>query len=134
MFSYWRTTTRSGGVDLVKSMYSATGGLQLGPTTVNIDLLHVNREYAPGAANGGDVFTVDTQTKLWRENYFLLNGAYSNISRTLNEGKGSEWMLGFKSYLLAGADLELLFVNKNDSLSSIETTTQDIQFQVHLFY
>lgn len=134
MFSYWKTTTRTGGLDLQKSMYSATGGLQLGPTTVNIELLHVNREFAPGAANGGDIFTVDTQTKFWRENYFLLNGAFSNLSRTLNEGKGSEWMVGFKSYLLSGADLELLLVNKKDKLASLETTTRDIQFQIHLFY
>lgn len=134
MFSYWRTSTRTGGIDLLKSMYSATGGLQLWRTTLNIELLHVRKEFAPGAANGGDVFTIDSQTRLWRENYLLLSGAYSNISRSLNEGSGSEWMAGVKSYLLAGTDLELLFINKKDSLGTTSSTTQDIQFQIHLFY
>lgn len=134
MFSYWRTTTRTNGQELAKFMYSATGGLQLGRVTLNVDLLHVNREFAPGASNAGDVVTLDTQTRLWKENYLLVNGAYSNISRTMNEGKGSEWSVGFKSYLLSGADLELLMINKKDILSNFETTTQDIQFQVHLFY
>lgn len=134
MFSYWRTTTRNASVDLVKSMYSATGGLQLGPVTANIDFLHVNQEYAPGFGNGGDVFTLDTQTRIWRENYFLLSWANSNVARSLLEGSATEFMLGFKSYLLSGADLELLFINRKDKISSIETSTKDIQFQIHLFY
>jgi hypothetical protein len=134
MFSYWRTQTKTGAVDLTKSMYSATGGLQLGPVTANAEILHVNQEYAPGSADGGDVFTLDTQTQLWREIYFLMGGGYSNIARNLGEGKGLEWQVGLKSYLVAGADLELLFINKKDTVANFETTTQDIQFQIHLFY
>lgn len=134
MFSYWRTQTKVGAVDLTRSMYSSTGGIQLGPVTANAEVLHVNQEYAPGSANGGDVFTIDTQTQLWREVYFLLGGGYSNIARNLGEGKGLEWQVGVKSYLIAGADLELLFINKKDTVASFETTTQDIQFQIHLFY
>ncbi len=134
MFSYWKTTTRTGGQELGKSMYSATGGLQLGPITANIDMLHVNKEFAPGFANGGDVYTLDTQTRLFRENYFLFSGAYSNISRSFNEGSGLEWMFGFKSYLLAGTDLELLYINKKDTILGVDTSSQDIQFQLHLFY
>jgi hypothetical protein len=134
MFSYWRTTTTTANVPLIKSMYSATGGLQLGPTTANLDLLHVNQEYAPGLANGGDVITLDTQTRIWRENYLLASIACADIARSLMPGKGIEWQAGFKSYLIAGTDLELLFVNKTDTVSNIDTTTQDIQFQIHLFY
>jgi hypothetical protein len=134
MFSYWRTQTKAGAVDLTRSMYSTTGGIQLGPITANAEVLHVNQEFAPGFSNGGDVFTIDTQTQLWREVYFLLGGGYSNISRNLGEGKGLEWQVGLKSYLVAGADLELLFINKKDTVPNTETTTQDIQFQIHLFY
>ncbi|MSP19105.1 MAG: cytochrome c [Bdellovibrionales bacterium] len=134
MFSFWRTNTTTGPTELIKMMYSATGGLQLGPTTLNVDLLHVSQEYTPGFSNGGDVFTLDTQTRFWRENYFLFSGSQSNIARSLLQGKGLEWMFGLKSYLISGLDLELLYINKKDEVSGTESTSNDIQFQIHLFY
>ena len=134
MFSYWRTTTQTAGMDLVRSMYSATGGLQLGPTTANVELLHVSQEFAPGSRNAGDVFTVDTQTRLWRENYFLFNWARSNVARSLLKGSGTEWMIGLKSYLIAGTDFELLLIDRKDTVLNIESSTKDVQFQIHLFY
>ena len=80
------------------------------------------------------MFTLDTQTRFWRENYFLFSGSNSNVARSLLQGKGLEWMFGLKSYLISGLDLELLYINKKDTVSSLESTSNDIQFQIHLFY
>ncbi|MCB0363169.1 MAG: hypothetical protein KDD35_10620, partial [Bdellovibrionales bacterium] len=112
--SYWNTSNESSGEKLVKQMVALSGGGMLGRAIVNLEWLRIDEEYAPGKKNGGNVISLDSKFRLWRENYAVLGYAYSNVARSprLGKGKASELSLGFKSFLLSGTEIELLAINR----------------------
>ncbi|MCB0421211.1 MAG: hypothetical protein KDD61_09445 [Bdellovibrionales bacterium] len=61
----------------------------------------------------------------------------ANTTRTLKKGSATEIMVGTKSFLLSGTELELLYIMRNTKAEeTTPTDTKDTQIQLlaHLFF
>lgn len=132
VFSYWKTKVE-GTTSYDREMWSMNLGGQFGKSTINADLMRFDK-IVSGDKNGGTVTTVDLRQRLWKENYFLLNFASSNVAKDLSKGSATDTSLGFKSYILSGLEWELLVVNRKETKSSTETTEDYLQSQLHVYF
>jgi hypothetical protein len=146
--SYWKTKFDTFSYnDLNKEMINLNFGgvlpLKVGRESRNLianyDSTLIEREFAPGSINRGQVDTVEVKYELWRENYFMFNFAKSNVRPNLERGDAQEMMYGFKSFLWPGSEFELLWVKREDvnkPLGGPNTTikTDLMQAQVHLYF
>ena len=118
--SYWKTQLDREGEKVDKELYALTAGGLLGDLTLNVEFLRFS-ERRPLSLNRGNVYTLDTKYRVWRENYMVLNWALSNTALSKNPGQSSEVGFGYKGYWLSGLKLELLYVireNQEDSPQS----------------
>ncbi len=132
MFSEWRT---KGAISQRrKDLYSWTGGMSHKRLTANFELLKIRRQLTTGFSKSR-VYTLETKTRLWRQNYFVLNFAQSNTSVTSAPGDAREYSTGFKSYLFPGLQLETLVSDLTSHTAGIgKTEEKRFQTQVHFFY
>ncbi len=127
--SYWNSESSG----LSNSMLALTYGAKIYSVIFNGEILHVNRETAPGSRLSGTLATFQTRTLLWRASYFVLTYASGNTHPTLAQGKSREMSTGLKAYLLSGTELEALFVRKIDTLGTQSEGASRLQLQLHLF-
>ncbi len=130
--SYW--STENVDSNLKKEMYSLTGGIQWKKLTSNIEFLRVSQEFAPGARDAGNVYTLENKYRFWRENYAVFNFAISNVARTLKQGSATEIMLGVRSFWLSGIESELLYITRDEEVGGTDISDNSIQFQGHFYF
>lgn len=141
MFSYWSTKGKraAGGAELATKMMGLTTGFSLFNNRVilNLDFSDIQKEFAPGSSDKGNVYTVEAKYRAWREMYLLANFAQANTARTLKAGESSEVSYGIKTFLWPHVELELLMSNKEDRYEGSPPTTVNtdlMQAQLHLFF
>ncbi|OGH56611.1 MAG: hypothetical protein A3G34_09415 [Candidatus Lindowbacteria bacterium RIFCSPLOWO2_12_FULL_62_27] len=132
MISGWKS--KSAVTQLKKDLYSLTGGMSHKRLTANFELLKVRRHLAAGSARSR-VYTLETKTRLWRQNYAEVNFAKSNVSVTSAPGSAYEFAYGFKNYLLPGVQLETLMNTLSSrTAGGARSKERRFQTQLHLFY
>lgn len=132
MLSGWKT--KSTTTRLRKDLYSFTGGFSHKRVTGNFELLKVKRQSTSGFARSR-VYTLETKTRLWRQNYWVSNFAKSNVSATSAPGSAYEFSYGLKNYLLPGIQLETLISKSTSEADGIgKTIEKRWQSQLHIFY
>ncbi len=134
LLSFWSTHNPNiVGQKLSREMVSLSGGLKVWRFTWNFELLRVDRESSPGVSDAGGVFTSEILGRVFRENYVVVNTAFSNVARDLSSGKAKELMVGIRSFPLPGLEVEALLIQgKNEKSTTLETTL--VQTQLHLFF
>ncbi|RME15236.1 MAG: hypothetical protein D6797_06995, partial [Bdellovibrio sp.] len=143
MLSYWNTKN---DVGFNRTMYSLSGGLKLpffkGRNIIYTgDIVNFDITVAPTQRrDSGLIFTNELKFQLWRENYWILNYAQSNVGyspdtdKNRTQGSASEIMTGLKSFTVSGLETELLYIINNNEVSGTKTNSQRIQAQIHLFF
>ncbi len=134
VFSYWNTTQKDPAGDIKRNMIAINTGLALWRFIWNLELLSVKREIGTIASDQGSVYTSQLRYRLWRETYLEFEFANANTSILLTKGTSSELAFGVRTFIIAGVDLSLLYVNRTNKTDSGETKRNDIQFQAHLFF
>lgn len=131
VFSYWKTKIE-GATDYDREMWSINLGGQLQRFTLNLDLMRYDKTTT--VKNGGTVTTLDTRYRLWKENYLMLNYATSNVAKDLDPGSATDMILGFKSYLYSGVELEFLVSKRDETDTGVSSTIDVIQSQLHVYF
>ena len=126
-YSLWLSEDTNKGVKT--TMHSVTGGMKLGPIIANMELLLANREDTI-AIREGTVTTIDTQTKLFKENYFLLQYGLANTTPDLSVGETTQLQIGLRSFLFPGVDLSFVY----DVLTVNGEAIPTYKWQTHLFF
>jgi hypothetical protein len=135
MLSLWNTKSPDLlGDNVEKKMISISSGMTIARIILNIEVLRIENEFAKNAFDKGNVYTAELKYRLWREIYPQVNFAIGNTAPTLKAGKSTEFGAGFKSFLLAGTELEGLYVSRRVETPAIKTTASDIRFQFHVFF
>lgn len=134
--SFWNTSNESTGKKLIKQMIAVSGGGMLGRLILNGEWLRIDEEFLPGQKDGGNVVTIDSKFRLWREFYTSLGYAYSNVARSprLKTGKASELYVGFKSFLFSGMEFEVLGIDRPNEANGVSTKEKLLQVQAHLYF
>ena len=132
--SYWSTVNNSSGEDLAKQMYSVSAGASHWGLTTNFEYLIVSKEFSPGLSDKGAVLSLENRYNIWRDVYLVLHYANSNVARTLKEGSAQEVMIGAEAFLLAGTEIELLYIKRDDLIGTTELSSTAIQAQLHFFF
>ena len=117
--SYWKTKTHESyeADEPEKEMYSITAGGKFGRFISNAEILRWSITDGTGE-NAGNVYTIDTKYRIWRELYASLLFSQSNTfaSRlgTLNgvAGNTTDITFGFKGYIYSGIKAEVLVTNR----------------------
>ncbi len=86
------------------------------------------------AAVSGNVVTFHTRTRFWREAYFVLAFATGNTTPELAPGSSREFSTGLKAYILAGTELEALFVRKLERTLGPGTSAASSRLQLELHW
>jgi hypothetical protein len=134
--SYWKTKySTATHHDLNKEMMNLNAGGIYKNIIVNWDSTIIDRDFAPGAKDKGQVDTIEVKYRIWREMYALLNFGNANTSPALKAGKSSEVMYGLKTFLWPGSELELMYVSRKDKSAALGVMNTDLlQAQMHLFF
>ena len=132
--SYWFTREGSQANRMKKTLYALAAGAMFGDAIFNLELVRFKETHLLGA-NSGNVYTIDTKYRIWRENYMVLNLAQANIALNKGSGESSELGFGYKGYLFSGLKIELLYITrKNKELAKGEASDKIIQGQIHYFF
>ena len=126
-YSAWLTQDTVRGVKT--DMHSVTAGGKVGPVILNFEGLAVKREDLT-AIRSGSVFTLDSQIRLLRENYFLLQYGIANTTPAITPGDSSQAQIGVRSFLTPGLDLSFVF----DRLQVNDIVANTLKWQAHLFF
>lgn len=135
--SYWKTDNTSGASDVTKTMMNVNGGFAWKRFVFNGDFTRVNRKTSLGAEDEGNVISLETKYRFWREMYAMVNYQTSNVapSALLSEGDGKQMNLGVKAFLLSGMEIETIWFKKESTFADNPTDTIDgIQFQAHFYF
>lgn len=132
--SIWRTTTPdSAGNRLGRTMVAVTAGAALNRFVVNSEVLYVNREFTPGGSDSATILTGQVKYRLWRETYLQAGLGLGNTATSLKQGASRELSVGWRGFLLAGTDLEIQIMNRNNATPTTSVDTNYLQTQIHLF-
>ena len=140
MLSLWNTTSPlvAGNPDIRigKKMTSLAFGAYVANIVINAELLRIEKEFAVGQKDSGMVYTTELKYRYWRENYLLFNYAASNIAKNYKEGDASQMMIGAKSFLYSGLELEFLYKidAENRTANNIAIDANTLQLQAHMFF
>ncbi len=133
--SFWNTNKPDpNGVSLNNRMWSLTGGFNIDRFIFTGEMLSVSKEFAPDKRDNGIVYTGQLMFQVFKETYMIFNIGVSNLALTLKQGSADEMMVGVKSFLLAGTELELLWVNRNNLVGTVADNQKYLQLQTHLFF
>ena len=124
-----------------KSIVALSGGLMGNKYILNFEATAFNIEDLPNSINSGSVYTFEYKIRLKKEHYFILNYALSNTATDGREGDASEIMIGEKSFLYPGVEIETLYIKRSERIANLTQTGQPqnnasdtIQVQLHLFF
>ncbi|USN48102.1 MAG: hypothetical protein H6626_03160 [Pseudobdellovibrionaceae bacterium] len=144
MLSYWATENPNG---LDRNMWSINigGKTPIIPVInkfliVNADVTNFDITDSNNANDKGMVWTTELKLNLWRENYLMFNYANSNVgySRTASanrkRGNATEIMIGLKSFLIAGTEMEILTIHRDNELLGSKSSEEVLQSQFHIFF
>ncbi|MCB0405839.1 MAG: hypothetical protein KDD51_13735 [Bdellovibrionales bacterium] len=135
LISYWSTTTPDAlAANLQRKMLSVSIGTEIDRLIFNSELLRFEKEFQPGNFDRGTVWSNRVKYRFWREQYLVLNHAFSNTARNGKAGSSNEFMLGAMGYLLPGTQAELLYVRRYNLVGSTPSTESGIQFQTHIYF
>ena len=109
-YSYWRTDDkRSDGSNTGVQMHSLGGAAMLKSTVASLEVVSMVRDDLEKDYRRGGVYTLDTYTKVWRENYVTFQVGMSNTNSLLQTGSARQIRVGTRSFLLSGMDLALAY-------------------------
>lgn len=133
LFSYWDTKADL-ATDIERKMMSVSGGFTKKDWIVNFDVTEIERKQT--GKDKGQVQTLETKYRFYRENYFLINYATANTARNLRNGEASEMSFGLKSFYIPGTEFELLYITREDRNGDTtdKLKTNQMQLQAHLFF
>jgi hypothetical protein len=140
-YSHWNTRDKRGdGTDTKVEMHSIGAAAKVGPVVAGADAVSIKRDVNTLDLRQGGGWNLDTYTKLWRENYFTLTYAKSNVTTTLLPGEVAQWKTGFRSFLFPGVDVMMLYQKRNEIMEDpaskvvTEVLTQGYEGQLHLYF
>jgi len=109
-----------------------------GPVIASIEATSMVRDNDIDSFRQGGVYTLDTQTKIWRENYFLLSYATANTTSQLTPGATVQSKIGLRSFVVSGLDVSLSVDNQVETSKTDQATTETevngYSMQVHVFF
>jgi hypothetical protein len=121
-------------------MHSLSGGMQVWRFTLNAEAIGILKDVPNQAYRKGVVGTLDTYLRVWREIYFNMQYAQSNLTAQLTPGTVAQFRLGFRNFLFSGIETMLVYGVENqeaiatdDGQTASNTISQDIQWQVHAY-
>jgi hypothetical protein len=142
-YSYWRTTDkRADEAEPVTNveMHSLGGAARLWRVVTAFDAASVSRDIDTVDFRRGGVYTLDTHTQIWRENYFTLGYAIANTAADVTPGKSTQLKYGLKSFIIPGVELAVAYEASTDvkkeqeTTPEIETEKTGYTGQLHVFF
>lgn len=145
VFSFWSTTEEGATTTTETDMWAIDLGGMLWRTVFNLNALRVSEAKTGGtnSENAGNTYTIESKTRLWKENYLVLNYATSNVFSAvtngginrLNPGSTSQTQMGIKSYLYSGLEMEILASSIKDTQDGVgEENVSIAQMQLHYYF
>lgn len=132
VFSYWKTEI-TGTAEYDREMWTINLGGYWRGLTANFDLMRYDK-IQTGSRNGGTVTTVDLKYRVFKENYLVFNYASANVAKDLTEGSASDLILGWKTFLYSGVELEAAYSTKSEVKSGVTDKVNYLQTQLHLYF
>ena len=154
--SVWSTQREVNGQKKTWDMYSLTAGgsfkdpLFKKDLILNFDTTRIDRERTVGeGSDGGNVSTLESKYRFWREFYFQATYATSNVLSELGTAAGSTGLVsmapgqatevgyGFKAFLISGLEFDVMFLNREelpDEAADEKFTSELTMFQLHAYY
>ncbi len=141
-YSYWRTTDKRahGGPVTGVEMHSLGGAGKLGRTVAALDFVSLKRDVDTQDFRRGAVWTVDTYTQVWREQYGTFNVARSNTTTDLKPGDASQVKAGVRSFWIPGFETMVVLAYMNENAADPKTKartaakTVGLEGQFHMFF
>lgn len=134
-FSYWRTDSET-DAGKIRTEANALGlGIKLGPANINYEGMSVARDNLAEDFREGGVHTIDTQTRFWREMYFLFSIAFANVNDQILPGSSTQIKTGLRTFLTPGLNLSLTLDSletKQEKPVSLKTSQNALTMQVHM--
>jgi len=129
-YSFWQSENVGEGTQT--QMQSLDGGLKFGRATVNSEFLYLTRD-EPAVYKEGNIFTLESHIRLFRENYLTLYTAEANTTPNLTPGKTNETRFGFRSFLFPGMDLSFYW-GSEAVVTDSEARDSQYVIQLHSFF
>ncbi len=141
-YSYWRTNDDRGakGPKTSVEMHSIGGAVRVWRTVVGLDGVSVSRDVDTTDFRQGGVYSLDTYTQLWRENYFTLLLGKSNVTLDVKPGSTTQAKAGIRSFVIPGVDVmmeyEVRSETRKDTATNVATTDKlsGLSWQAHLYF
>lgn len=139
-YSYWRTEDKRSEQKTDVEMHSIGGAAMLWRTVTSLELVSVKREVSTDSMRQGGVATLDTYTRLWRENYFTLMLAKANTTVDIKPGEETQMKAGFRGFIVPGVDAMIYYENREQTAKDLDLGTSTkrklsgIASQLHLFF
>ena len=124
-YSYWRTDDNRGvGNETSVQMHSFGAAAMFGNTVTSLEAVSLVRDQLDKDYRRGGVYTLDTYTKIWRENYFTFQMGLGNTNAVLQTGSGQQIRIGARSFVLSGIDLALAYEMSEDKTKTKTDTSK----------
>jgi hypothetical protein len=141
--SYWNTKTidpatgsESGG----RNMTSVAVGGMLGQYIFDLDFMRVQKTTV-SSIDEGTCLSWENRYRVWREMYVEAIVAWANTAKDSSPGSSNDLSVGFRSFLMSGLEMSLMYSDKYNSTKDRSTgeqvtaeRTKLITAQMHFFY
>ncbi len=136
-YSFWQTYDDRGEQGKIDTtMHSLGFALMFARTVFSYEAISFYRDNKLRDLRQGGVHSIDTMTRLWRENYLLLNLASANTSADVSTGAAEQYQTGLRSFLVPGLDLSLIYgyeFDKNE-VAKNKSARRSLNGQVHTYF
>lgn len=134
--SFWNTEYLGLGQtsESKRQMYTVSAGATYNEFIFNLELLRAQITNNAGAKSAGNVYTLQTKYRFYREMYAVFNYGTANVARDLTPGNGTETMVGLKAFPISNLELETLYIMRKLKEGGVDTSYDLIQFQAHAFF
>ena len=121
-YSFWLTkNSETDATPIDTEMHSFTAGAQISRFTLNLEALSVVRNKKHDDFRQGGVITLDTLTRMWRENYFTFVYARANTNIAILPGAANQTKVGVRCFFIPGVDVMWSYNVDEVDTKSLET-------------
>jgi hypothetical protein len=113
---------------------------QLGPVTIGIEGMSFERNQLGEDFRRAGVETLDTQTRIWRQYYFVAQAAVANTAATLLPGGTSQIKVGIRGFHLSGVETMVTYDIEDETTDGKKgepDNTRKVSYitsQLHFFF
>ena len=139
-YSFWSTTDERAARTVKTQLHSIDLAARFFRTVTSLEAVSVARDVDTTDFRQGGVWTLDTYTQVWRENYLTLLFAKSNVTTEIKPGNAMQIKVGVRSFVIPGVDTMLVYQTRtdtaNDPATGTTTTTKlnGFEGQLHLYF